>query len=277
MGGDIQGEWTERRCDHCESLGGMPQIGRASKSSSKRASTGYASRMSSATCSAKTVAPTTQSKPKPVSTTDKPIRRFFLKPDGSNNGDTCQHAHPRTNGKCLLCGSEAHNLQECTCPRRQQSSWSNSKPAFKKDCSKPKTPEAQSSKAPASSDKNKGKGRSKGKDKKNKPSAKSEDVDFDEAKRDDQAEDDDHADGQEEEDPEVYFADAQSSDSEVDLIGQQASAWITKKVHLLLLHALLHKTLKNLLMIHGMARSLLPCKSTSPTQKISPHSHMGKD
>ena len=56
---------------------------------------------------AKTVAPTTKSKSKPVPTSDKPVCRLFLKPDGRKNGDACQYAHPCTNGKCLRCGSEA--------------------------------------------------------------------------------------------------------------------------------------------------------------------------
>ena len=48
--------------------------------------------------------------------TDKPACRFFLKPDGCKNGDDCQYAHPRTNGKCLRCGSEARNLQKLHSP-----------------------------------------------------------------------------------------------------------------------------------------------------------------
>ena len=68
--------------------------------------------------SAKTAVPTTKFKPGPMIKTGKPICRFFLKPDGCKNGDNCQHSHPRTNGKCLCCGSESHNLQACTRPRR---------------------------------------------------------------------------------------------------------------------------------------------------------------
>ena len=60
--------------------------------------------------------------------TDKTVCRFFLKPDGCKNGDNCQYAHPRTNGKCLRRGSESHNLQACARPRRQQSSRSRSQP-----------------------------------------------------------------------------------------------------------------------------------------------------
>ena len=67
--------------------------------------------------SAKTAIPTTKSKPKPATETDKPVCRIFLKPDGCKNGDNCQYAHPRTNGKCLHCASEAQNLQACTRPR----------------------------------------------------------------------------------------------------------------------------------------------------------------
>ena len=68
--------------------------------------------------SAKTAIPTTKSKPGPMTRTDKPICKFFLKPDGCKNGDNCQYSHPRTNGKRLRCGSESHNLQACTRPRR---------------------------------------------------------------------------------------------------------------------------------------------------------------
>ena len=60
--------------------------------------------------SAKTAIPTTKPKPKSAPASDKPICRFFLKPDGCKNGDNCQYAHPCTNGKCLRCGSESHNL-----------------------------------------------------------------------------------------------------------------------------------------------------------------------
>ena len=57
----------------------------------------------------KTAAPTTKSKTKPVTTTDARVCRFFFKPEGRENGDECQYAHPRTNAKCLRCGSESHN------------------------------------------------------------------------------------------------------------------------------------------------------------------------
>ena len=40
--------------------------------------------------SAKTAIPTTKPKPKGATETDKPVCRFFLKPDGCKNGDTCQ-------------------------------------------------------------------------------------------------------------------------------------------------------------------------------------------
>ena len=83
--------------------------------------------------SAKTATPTTKPKLKSAPASDKPVCRFFLKPDGCKNGDACQYGHPRTNGNCLRCGSESHNLQACTRPRRQQSSRSDSvKPASKK-------------------------------------------------------------------------------------------------------------------------------------------------
>ena len=49
--------------------------------------------------SAKTSIPTTKPKPKGLPETEKPVCRFFLKPDGCKNGDNCQYAHPRTNGK----------------------------------------------------------------------------------------------------------------------------------------------------------------------------------
>ena len=138
----------------------------------------------------------------------------------SKNGDQCQYSHPRTKGKCLRCGSEAHSLQDCTRPRRQQSSRTNSaKPGSRRDYPKPtgKTAEAQTSKAPTSTDKKKGKGKSKAKDKKYKPSAKSGEVDFDETVQDnpdDQQEPDDGPEDREEE--EVYFVDAQTSENEVD-------------------------------------------------------------
>ena len=90
--------------------------------------------------SAKTAIPTTKPKPKSAPASDKPMCRFFLKPDGCKNGDNCQYAHPRTTGKCLRCGSESHNLQACARPRRQQSSRSESvKPASKKTYVKPKS------------------------------------------------------------------------------------------------------------------------------------------
>ena len=138
---------------------------------------------------------TTKSKPRPVTIIDKPVCRFFLKPDGCKDGDNCQYSHPRTNGKRLLCGSESHNLQACTRPRRQQSRTSSAKPAPKKEYPKPKgrTAGAQSSKAPVSSDKKKGKGKSKGQDKKSKVSAKSGEVDFDENAQDDIEEPEDQA------------------------------------------------------------------------------------
>ena len=76
--------------------------------------------------SAKTAIPTTKPKPKSAPAPDKPVCRFLLKPDGCQHGDNCQYAHLRANGKCLRCGSESHNLQACTRPRRQQSSRSDS-------------------------------------------------------------------------------------------------------------------------------------------------------
>ena len=88
--------------------------------------------------SAKTAIPTTKPKPKGSTGTDKQVCRFFQKPDGCTNGDNCQYAHPRTNGKCLRCGSESHTLQACADPRQQQSSRSISvKPTLKKTYAKP--------------------------------------------------------------------------------------------------------------------------------------------
>ena len=89
--------------------------------------------------SAKTAIPTTKPKHKSSTETDKPVCRLFQKPDGCKNGDNCQYAHPPTNGKCLRCGSESHNLQACTHRCRQQSSRSSSvKPAPKKTYAKTK-------------------------------------------------------------------------------------------------------------------------------------------
>ena len=140
--------------------------------------------------SAKTAIPTTKPKPKSSPASDKPVCRSFLKPDGCKNGDNCQYAHPRTNGKCLRCGSESHNLQACARPRRQQSSRSDSlKPAPKKTQAKPKGKAAENQ---GSQEKKKSKGKSKGKGSQTKPTAKSGDVDFDDnaqAEQEDQDED----------------------------------------------------------------------------------------
>ena len=59
--------------------------------------------------SAKTAIPTTKPKPKSAPASDKPVCRSFLQPDGCKNGLNCQYAHPRTNGKCLRCGSESRS------------------------------------------------------------------------------------------------------------------------------------------------------------------------
>ena len=147
--------------------------------------------------SAKTAIPTTKPKPKGAAAPDKPVCRFFLKPDGCKNGDNCQYAHPRTNGKCLRCGSESDNLQACACPRRQQSSRSNSvKSASKKTYAKPrgKAADTQGSN-PGSQEKKKSKGKSKGKGSQTKPTAKSGNVDFDDnaqAEQDDQDDEQEH-------------------------------------------------------------------------------------
>ena len=164
--------------------------------------------------SAKTAIPTTKPKPKSAPTSDKPVCRFFLKPDGCKNGDNCQYAHPRTNGKCLQCGSKSHNLQACTRPRRQQSSRSESvKPASKKTYAKPKGKAADNQ---GYQEKKKSKGKSKGKRSQTKRTAKSGEVDFDEdAQADPVAHDEDQAlDEPHEDDPEAYLIAAATSSSE---------------------------------------------------------------
>ena len=172
--------------------------------------------------SAKTAIPTTKPNPKSASASDKPACSFFLKPDGCKNGDNCQYAHPRTNGKCLRCGSETRNLQACsTRPRRQQSSRSESvKTASKKTYAKPKGKAADHQ---GSQEKKKSKGKSKGKGSQTKPTAKSGDVDFDDdAQADPADQDEDQAhDERQENDPEAYLiaAATSSSDSEVETDG----------------------------------------------------------
>ena len=171
--------------------------------------------------SAKTAIPTTKPKPKSAPASDKPVCRFFLKPDGCKNGDNCQYAHPRTNGKCLECGSESHNLQACTRSRRQQSSRSESvKPASKKPYAKPKGKAADNQ---GSQEKKKSKGKSKGKGSQTKPTTKSGDVDFDEdAQADPEDQEDDQAhDEPQEDDPEACLiaAATSSSESEVETDG----------------------------------------------------------
>ena len=151
--------------------------------------------------------PTTKPKPKSAPASDKPVCRFFLKPDGCKNGDNCQYAHPRTNGRCLRCGSEFHNLQACARPRRQQSSRSESvKPASKKTYVKPKG-KAADNQGQGSQEKKKSKGKSKGKGSQTKPTVKSGDVDFeDDAQADLVDQDGDEAhDEPQEDDPEAYL------------------------------------------------------------------------
>ena len=63
--------------------------------------------------SAKTAIPTTKPKPKGPPETDKPVCRFFLKPEGCKNGDNCQYAHPRTNGKFAMWLGVAHSPGLC--------------------------------------------------------------------------------------------------------------------------------------------------------------------
>ena len=172
--------------------------------------------------SAKTAIPTTKSKPKNAADTDNPVCRFLLKPDGCKNGDNCQYAHPRriprTNGKCLRCGSELHNLQACAHPRRQQSSRSSSaKPAIKEAYAKPKgkTAEAQASNQGAQ-DKKKVKVNLKARIARPSPTAKSGDVDFDENAQADPDEPEEQ-DADQEEDPEAYLVESPTSEeSKVD-------------------------------------------------------------
>ena len=57
--------------------------------------------------------------------------RFFLKPDGCKNGDSCQYTNPHTNGKCLHCGSEAHSLQDCARPRRRGRQQKHNRPRLR--------------------------------------------------------------------------------------------------------------------------------------------------
>ena len=122
-----------------------------------------------------------------------------------------QCAHPRTNGKCLQCGSESHNLQACARPRRQQSSRSSSaKPAHESPMPSPRD-EQLMPRLPVT------KGKSKGKGRQTKPAAKSGDVDFDENA---QAEQPQEQDEDQEDDPEAYCVEAQStSESEMDSDG----------------------------------------------------------
>ena len=131
-----------------------------------------------------------------------------------------QYAHLRTNGKCLRCGSESHNLQACTRPRRQQSSRSDSaKPASKNTYAKPKGKAADTQGSNGSQEKKKSKGKSKGKGRQTKPTAKSGDVDFEDphqADPDDQDEEHAHEESQED-DPEVYVIAAAISSSEREM------------------------------------------------------------
>ena len=134
-----------------------------------------------------------------------------------------------TNGKCLRCGSESHNLQACTRPRRQQSSRSDSaKPASKKTYAKPKGKAADTPWShQGSPEKKKSKGKSKGKGSQTKPTAKSGDVDFDDnaqADQDDQDEEQAHDEPQED-DPEAYVIAAATSSSESDIESDGMLDW----------------------------------------------------
>ena len=135
-------------------------------------------------------------------------------------------------------------------------------------------------KAPASSDKKKGKGKSKGKDRKSKPSAKSGDVDFNEDTQADQEEPEDQADEQED-DPEAYLVEAQTSESEMESDGMldwsASECKDYKDGDLLLLHVRLIQISRTSRLHMGMAGSLLSCKSTSTSLKVSLHSYMERN
>ena len=185
--------------------------------------------------SANTAIPTTKSKSKFATETDKPMCRFVLKPDGCKNGGNCHYAHPRTSGKRLRCGSESHNLQACARPRRQQSSRSSSvKPAPKKTYAKPKgrAADAQGSNQ-GHQEKKQSKGKSKGRGSQTKPVAKSGDVDFDDNAQAHDQHDEQEQDEPQEEDPEAYVVAAQTSSSEREMeqtacsTGPQANARTT--------------------------------------------------
>ena len=62
-----------------------------------------ASRACSQPLSAKTAIPTIKPKPKTTTETDKPVCRFFLKPDGCRNGDNSQYArHAPMGSACVV-------------------------------------------------------------------------------------------------------------------------------------------------------------------------------
>ena len=133
-------------------------------------------------------------------------------------------------GKCLRCGSESHNLQACTRPRRQQSSRSDSvKPASKKTYAKPKGKAADTQGSnTGSQEKKKSKGKSRGKGSQTKPTAKGGDVDFFEdphqADPDDQDEERAH-DELQEDDPEAYVIAAATSSFESDVESDGMLDW----------------------------------------------------
>ena len=138
MSGDISQEWTQGRRDRCQPPACLKLVVLA-RARARELQVDQQVERDNNLCQPRLLIPTTKPKPKTAAEADKPICRFFLKPDGCKNGDNCQYAHPRTNGKCLRSGSESHNLQACTRPRRQQSSRSSSaKPGPKKTYAKPK-------------------------------------------------------------------------------------------------------------------------------------------
>ena len=129
--------------------------------------------------------------------------------------------------KCLRCGSESHNLQACTRPRRQQSSRSTSvKPASKKPYAKPKgrAADAQGSNQ-GSQEKKKSKGKPKGKGSQTKPTAKSGEVAFDDTQQADQDDHEEHEHDEPQEDPEAYVIAAQTSSSESEMESDGMLDW----------------------------------------------------
>ena len=135
----------------------------------------------------------TKPKPKGTTETDKPVCRFFLKPDGCKNGDARQYAHPAPMGSVY--GVAWRRIISRLVPVLADSSLLD--PAVQSRPQRRCILRAQ--------DKKKAKGKSKGKDRKAKPAAKSGEVDFDEnAQADhDEPEEPQGQDDDQEEDPEA--------------------------------------------------------------------------